>query len=60
MVGDSHADVEAARAAGCRMLGMGSRPHRWLRLVAVLGPESVVRDYDALRELLTAGPGGNA
>lgn len=52
MVGDSLADVAAARAAGCAVVGMGSKPHRWERLTAVLAPGRVVRDFDGLLALL--------
>jgi len=49
MVGDSLSDVEAARAAGCGFLGMGSTPAKRARLAAAVSSGAVVADFHELR-----------
>lgn len=48
MVGDSLTDLQAARAAGCGFLGMGSTPAKRARLGAAVSPGGVVTDFHEL------------
>lgn len=52
MVGDSLSDLEAARAAGCGFIGMGSTPAKRSRLEAAVPSGAVVTDFHHLRERL--------
>lgn len=52
MVGDSLSDLAAARAAGCRFIGMGSTPTKRTRLEAAVSSGAVVTDFHELRMCL--------
>jgi beta-phosphoglucomutase-like phosphatase (HAD superfamily) len=48
LIGDSISDLEAATAAGCEFVAMGSTPDKYRRLASRWPSEGIVRDFDEL------------